>query len=194
VSTPAHLVPPSAAEHAEYASRMSFAFGRRFFLLLLIGLVWLGPAWSNPRYLYAMAIWDVGVFVLWAWDLAQLPKPNQLECRRTWIAPLQLSVEAIVTIEIRNAGDASILAQVIDDAPPLSQEIFLNSISPLPPVEQDRRLTLSGPASAATCTLVPLSFAIRARGASPNAGQKWLWVKHFGSTRTWRNQNGTRST
>lgn len=117
MSTPAHLVPPSAAEHAKYASRMSFAFGRRFFLLLLIGLVWLGPAWSNPRYLYAMVIWDIGVFVLWAWDLAQLPKPNQLECRRTWMAPLQLSVEAIVTIEIRNASDASILVHVIDDAP-----------------------------------------------------------------------------
>src|SRR3984893_11447517 len=112
-----HLVPTTTHGFGKPARHISFAFGRRFFLLLLVGLVWLGPAWSNARYLYAMAIWDIGLFVLWAWDLARLPKPSQLQCRRTWMAPLQLSVEAIVTIELRNAGDVPVLAHVIDDAP-----------------------------------------------------------------------------
>ncbi len=54
-----HLVPATTRGFGRPAKGISFAFGRRFFLLLLIGLVWLGPAWNDSRYLYAMAFWDV---------------------------------------------------------------------------------------------------------------------------------------
>lgn len=96
---------------------MPFAFGRRFFLLLLIGLVWLGPAWADARYLYAMGIWDLGLFLLWGWDLSRLPKPDQIECRRSWASPLQISVETAVTIELHNAGKVPIWAHIVDDVP-----------------------------------------------------------------------------
>jgi uncharacterized protein (DUF58 family) len=117
VSELSQLVPAAAGGQGLPYGRVPFAFGRRFFLLLLIGLVWLGPAWADPRYLYVMVVWDISVVALWAWDLERLPKPSQLECRRMWSTPLQLGVEASVTFELRNTGHLAIEAQVFDDVP-----------------------------------------------------------------------------
>ncbi len=65
------LVPANVAAPAENAGRIPFAFGRRFFLLLFIGLAWIAPAWKEPRFLYAMVLWDVLALAFWAWDLGQ---------------------------------------------------------------------------------------------------------------------------
>ena len=111
------LVPPMAVGSGKPHGRIPFAFGRRFFLLLFIGLIWIGPAWTDSRYLYAMVLWDLGVIALWVWDLIRLPKPSELECKRIWTAPLQLAAEGNVTLEIRNKGERPIEAQVSDDAP-----------------------------------------------------------------------------
>jgi uncharacterized protein (DUF58 family) len=112
-----HLVPATTRGFGKPVKRFSFAFGRRFFLLLLIGLVWLGPAWNDSRYLYAMLFWDVGVFAAWIWDLRQLPRPVQLDVSRLWSQPVQLDVETRVTLELRNMGDLAITVQLTDDAP-----------------------------------------------------------------------------
>ena len=111
------LVPPVAVGSGKPYGRIPFAFGKRFFLLLFIGLIWIGPAWTDSRYLYVMALWDVGVAALWVWDLIRLPRPGELECKRIWTAPLQLAAEGSVTLEIRNNGERPIEAQVSDDAP-----------------------------------------------------------------------------
>jgi uncharacterized protein (DUF58 family) len=113
----AHLIPASARGYGKPAKRVAFAFGRRFFLLLLIGLVWLGPAWADPRYLYAMALWDATVLVIWTWDLRRLPRPAQLDVSRIWTAPLQLALDAKVTLELHNFGDLPVNLQLSDDAP-----------------------------------------------------------------------------
>ena len=113
----AHLIPPEMRGFGRPAKRISFAFGRRFFLLMLIGLVWLGPAWSDPRYLYAMGLWDVAVLALWIWDLRRLPRPAQLDVHRMWTQPPQLGVEAKVTLELQNSGSLPVTLEVIDDAP-----------------------------------------------------------------------------
>jgi uncharacterized protein (DUF58 family) len=113
----AHLIPPGMRGYGKPAKRISFAFGRRFFLLLLIGLVWLGPAWNDRRYLYALAWWDVAVLALWIWDLRRLPAPAQLEVHRAWSEPPQLGVEAKVTVELQNFGKLPVNVQVFDDAP-----------------------------------------------------------------------------
>ncbi|MGH9728345.1 MAG: DUF58 domain-containing protein [Candidatus Acidiferrales bacterium] len=117
MNEPGHLVPPTVRARARPGSRFPFAFGRRFFLLLLIGLVWLGPAWSDTRYLYAMLLWDVGVALLWFWDLTNIPKPEQLEVRRIWGASVQLSVKSDVKLEIQNYGRSSVFAELLDDLP-----------------------------------------------------------------------------
>jgi uncharacterized protein (DUF58 family) len=111
------LIPPETRGFGKPAGRISFAFGRRFFWLLLIGLVWLGPAWSDHRFLYAMVAWDVLVLLAWWWDLSRLPKPAQIGVSRLWSEPPQLGAEAQVTLEVQNSGAMAVLVQLIEDAP-----------------------------------------------------------------------------
>ncbi len=93
------------------------AFGRRFFLLLLVGLVWIGPAWTNSKYLLGMALWDVLVLLLWLVDLKRLPKPEEIEIRRLWQTTLQLKEPAEATLEVLNRGKIDILLRVQEEAP-----------------------------------------------------------------------------
>lgn len=117
MSSAAHLVPPAVGARGRVSGRFPAAFARRFFVLLLIGLVWMGPGWSDSRYLLAMLVWDVGLVLAWWWDFAGLPKPEQLEIRRVWTSPLQLLVETKVTLEVQNRGTCFIAAEILDDVP-----------------------------------------------------------------------------
>src|SRR5690242_4576543 len=112
-----HLVPSETRGFGKPAGRIPFAFGRRFFLLLLIGIVWLGPAWNDRRFLYAMALWDVAMLGVWLWDLRRLPRPTQLGVNRLWTTPPQLGVQSKVSLELQNSGSIPVTAQLIDDAP-----------------------------------------------------------------------------
>jgi len=103
------------ATQAEPAGRIPFAFGRRFFFLLLIGLAWIAPAWRQPKFLYAMAAWDLLVLALWAWDLLRMPRPAQLTVRRLWKSPLGLAQKTQVTIEVENPSRVPISARVTDE-------------------------------------------------------------------------------
>jgi uncharacterized protein (DUF58 family) len=111
------LSPSNVSARAERAGRFRVAFGRRFFLLLFVGFVWIAPAWREPRFLYALAAWDLVVFALWAWDLGRMAKPEQIEVRRVWNEPLGLSKRMPVTLELRNSSSGSISASVTDEAP-----------------------------------------------------------------------------
>ena len=114
---PAHLVPPRISARAQPAGRIPVAFGRRFFLLLFIGMVWVGPAWWDRRFLYGIAAWDVMALALWAWDLLRLPRAQHLEVQRVWSAPLGLATPGRIEIVVRNHGRLAIAATVVDDAP-----------------------------------------------------------------------------
>jgi len=111
------LVPANVSAPAENAGRIPFAFARRFFFLLLIGLAWIAPAWKEPRFLYAMWIWDAMVLLFWAWDLWQMPRPQQLQVRRVWKEPLGLAHRSPVALEIYNSSKIGIYARVSDEAP-----------------------------------------------------------------------------
>jgi uncharacterized protein (DUF58 family) len=111
------LVPSNVAARAEKAGRIPVAFGRRFFLFLFIGLVWIAPAWREPRFLYALAFWDVVALALWAWDLSRIPKPGQLEVRRMWSEPLGLTKPMSVALEVHNSSSTPISAKINDEAP-----------------------------------------------------------------------------
>src|ERR1700719_1874559 len=102
------LVPANVAASAENAGRIPFAFGRRLFLLLFIGLAWIAPAWKEPRFLYAMVGWDVLALAFWAWDLVRMPRPDQLEVRRVWKEPLGLAQKSQITIDINNSSNMSV--------------------------------------------------------------------------------------
>jgi len=117
MKTASNLIPATIGARGKSAGRLGFAFGRRFYILLLAGLVWLGPAWSDAKYVYVMLAWDAAVMCLWLADLLRLPKPEELEIRRVWHSALQLSGESRVELELMNRGGCGITAQMQDDAP-----------------------------------------------------------------------------
>ncbi|HKO04754.1 MAG TPA: DUF58 domain-containing protein [Candidatus Acidoferrales bacterium] len=111
------MVPPIAAARAKKSGRLGAAFGPRFFLFLLLGLVWLGPAWWDARFLAGMLLWDALGIIFLAADLAALPRVEQIEVSRIWSSAPSLSVPARVAIEVRQQGKATIRAELADDVP-----------------------------------------------------------------------------
>jgi len=111
------LVPANVTAPAENAGRIPFAFGRRLFLLLFIGLAWIAPAWKEPRFLYAMVLWDILALAFWTWDLVHMPRPDQLEVRRVWKEPLGLAQKSQITIEVYNSTNTTISVQLTDEPP-----------------------------------------------------------------------------
>jgi uncharacterized protein (DUF58 family) len=111
------LAPATIGARGKSKGRFGFAFGRRFFLLLLIGLVWIGPAWASTKYLLGMALWDVAVLAMWAVDLRRLPKPEEIEVRRIWQSTLQLREPAEAILEFTNRGKSDILLRAQEEAP-----------------------------------------------------------------------------
>ena len=98
--------------------RIGVAFGDRFFMLLFVGLVWLGPAFLDARFAYGMLAWDALVVLMWFADLAQMPRPQQLKVKRTWRAPAALSISSEIDVTVENSSSRSIYGQVVDTVPP----------------------------------------------------------------------------
>ena len=111
------LGPTAVMARAHRQGKLSFAFGSRFFIALLLGFVALGPAWWFRQAIGAMFLWDAVVFVAWLWDLLQLPRPEQLEVKRNWEKRPALGVAGSVAIEIHNSTNISIRARVVDETP-----------------------------------------------------------------------------
>ncbi len=113
----ARLVPPEVHAHARSNGRFGAAFGDRFFMLLFVGLVWLGPAFVDLRFVYALLLWDFLVVLAWIIDLASLPKPDQLSIKRTWRSPAALSLESEVALTLENSSAKTIHAVLVDTIP-----------------------------------------------------------------------------
>jgi uncharacterized protein (DUF58 family) len=111
------LVPAPIGARGKAKGKFEVAFGRRFFILFLIGLVWIGPAWASSKYLLGMALWDVLVVVLWAVDLGRLPKPEQIEVQRLWHSTLQLREPTKVVLEFTNRSKTGVLLRAQEELP-----------------------------------------------------------------------------
>jgi uncharacterized protein (DUF58 family) len=96
---------------------LGYGFGPRFFLLLMLGLVWLAPAWWQPRFIYAMLAWDFFALVIWFWDLLRVPNAKQITVSRVWTAPAAFETESRITLSVRNSGVRSVYARIVDDTP-----------------------------------------------------------------------------
>jgi uncharacterized protein (DUF58 family) len=112
------LVPLDVSAAARPYKRFGVAFGDRFFMLLLVGLVWIGPAFFDLRFVYGMLGWDLFVLLLWFGDLLRMPRPALLSGKRSWRAPASLSIDAEVAITLENTSRHSIHARLIDAVPP----------------------------------------------------------------------------
>ena len=111
------LVPPEIEAQTRSFKRLGVAFGDRFFMLLFVGLVWLGPAFIDLRFVYAMLAWDGFVVLMWLADFAQMPKPQQLKVKRTWRSPAALSIPSDVELTLENSSSRTIHAKVVDTVP-----------------------------------------------------------------------------
>jgi uncharacterized protein (DUF58 family) len=111
------MIPPPAEGYAQSSKRLPFAFGYRFLLLLLIGLVWLVPSFVDRRFVYAMLAWDVLLIAAWMADLHSLPKPDKLYIRRNWAAPLALSESSQATITVANNSGTALHIQLLETLP-----------------------------------------------------------------------------
>jgi uncharacterized protein (DUF58 family) len=111
------LVPLAIESQTKPTGRFAVAFGERFFMLLFVGLLWLGPAFIDLRFIYAMFAWDLLVLLAWLLDLQQLPKPEQLTVRRSWRSPAALSISSDVDLTLTNSSKKSIYATIVDTVP-----------------------------------------------------------------------------
>jgi len=114
----ATLIPLAVTAKAERGKRLAGAFGPRFFLLILIGLVWLGAAFHDSRFFYALAGWDLLALIAWAIDLATLPSPQNLSITRRWTSAAALSVPSKIELVIENSSRMPVFATLIDNVPP----------------------------------------------------------------------------
>jgi uncharacterized protein (DUF58 family) len=111
------LVPPPVRAAARRQKRLAFGFGRRFFLLIGLGLLWSVPAFWDPHFLLVLAAWDLCAITAWAVDLNRLPPPHQVIVERSWQGPASLSNDVQVTLEIQNLGSTYIECRMLDDVP-----------------------------------------------------------------------------
>ncbi len=117
MSSGSTFIPPVAAERARSAGRFRIGFGTRFFVALLIGLVWVVPAAWSPRLIAGMFVWDGVFLLLWLQDLLRLAKPVELELHRVWHSAPSLGVPSKVSVELHNFSRRPIFAQVTDETP-----------------------------------------------------------------------------
>jgi uncharacterized protein (DUF58 family) len=111
------LVPPAEAARCHSMGRVPFGFGPRFFVGLLLGGLWLVPAWWFPRMIVAMFIWDGFIVAAWMWDMLRLSAPGEIEVTRIWRTRPVLAEASIVTLEVKNSARIAIRAQVVDETP-----------------------------------------------------------------------------
>jgi len=117
VKTTSALTPEERESPAEPNGRTGFAFGRRSFLLAAVGLVWLGPAFLNPRFAFGILAWDVLLLIAALIDLYRLPRPKELVVTRRWSEAIALSVPGKVELLVRNTGHVGIVAEALDEIP-----------------------------------------------------------------------------
>ncbi len=117
MTSSSQLIPALSGARGKAKGRFGIAFGRRFFLLLLVGLIWIGPMWTDAKYILGMVLWDVAVLVLWGLDLKRLPKPEEIEVRRLWQSTPQLGEPAEVTLQFINRGKSNIWLRAQEEIP-----------------------------------------------------------------------------
>ena len=117
MNDPTRLIPPEIESPTQSYKPFGVAFGGRFFMLLFVGLVWLGPAFIDVRFVYAMFVWDGLVLLAWLGDLAQLPKPGELVVRRSWSSAAALSTSSHVDLTLMNSSRTNIQATLVDTTP-----------------------------------------------------------------------------
>lgn len=97
--------------------RLSFGLTRRALLLLLLGALWLVPAFFIHRLVWGLAAWDAMVLFFCLVDGFELPAPSVIEAGRRWTSAPALGSETEVELSILQRGRRLILCRILDDLP-----------------------------------------------------------------------------
>lgn len=111
------LIPAEVRAQARPLGKLPFGFGPRFFVMLLLGLLWLVPAWWSPRLIGAMFLWDFVVVLAFVSDLLRMPRPEQLEVRRSWEVAPELARTCEVVLSVRNLAETAVRCFATDETP-----------------------------------------------------------------------------
>jgi uncharacterized protein (DUF58 family) len=128
--TGSRLAPPTARARVQASGRLTGAFGSRFFVALVLGFLWVGPAWWDLRFLFAIAAWDALVIAAWLNDWHRLPAPGQIEVSRAWSKPLAQAEPTEVTLQVRCAAKRGLRFSLVDDLPPALRHSDARADSP----------------------------------------------------------------
>ena len=113
-----HVVPEAVSGAAYRRGRLGFAFGRTFFLALIVNLVWVGPAILHPKLFWGLVICDVSLVLLWLFDLLRLPAPSQVVLVRDWPHALLQASRGEVSLMVRNESKLNLSVDIVEDLAP----------------------------------------------------------------------------
>jgi uncharacterized protein (DUF58 family) len=111
------IVAESRVSPAARLGGLSFALTRRALLLLLLGTLWLVPAFFVRRFVWGVVVWDATVLLFALIDGLQLPAPSLIEAKRRWISALALGSETEVELSVLQRGRRLLLCRIMDDLP-----------------------------------------------------------------------------
>jgi uncharacterized protein (DUF58 family) len=117
VSLESPLAPDVVEGAAQPLGRLAVALRPRSLALLLFGLAWLVPAFTDRHFAWAMVAWDGVVLALCGLDALQLPASGLLIVRRAWPELPALSVRSAVQLVVTNRSTTPLVAFVLDTVP-----------------------------------------------------------------------------
>jgi len=117
MTAPRPFAPPPTTARFRSVGKLPFGFSPRFFVALLLGLLWIVPAWWSPRMIAALFLWDFLAVAVFGFDLFQLPLPREIEGSREWDRALLLAKPSDVTVAVKNFGRTAIHCYMVDETP-----------------------------------------------------------------------------
>src|SRR6202162_1668751 len=117
MNEPRSLAPPETTARLKRFGKLPFGFGPRFLVMMLLGLLWVVPAWWVPRMIAGLFLWDFLVLAAFVSDLLRLPKPGEIQASRIWEHAPALATPSDVTINVENFGRTNIRCALVDETP-----------------------------------------------------------------------------
>lgn len=112
-----NILPEPRTAPAVPRGRLSFALTRRTLLLLLLGTLWLVPAFFVRNFIWGVLAWDATILLFALVDGLRLPAPRLLEATRKWTSAPALGTQTEVALSICQHGGRSLVCRVMDDLP-----------------------------------------------------------------------------
>src|SRR6202051_1448044 len=117
MTEPRSLAPLETTARLKKFGKLPFGFGPRFLVMMLLGLLWVVPAWWAPRMIAGLFLWDFVVLVAFVFDLLRLPKCADIQVSRIWEHAPALATASDVIINVENFGHTTIRCGLVDETP-----------------------------------------------------------------------------